>query len=249
MTTTISWTDVTWNPTTGCDRISPGCAHCYALTMAGRLKHMGVRRYQNDGGSRSGPGFALTMHPDRIDQPRRWRKPRRIFVNSMSDLFHREVSREFLRAVWDTMLAADHHIYQILTKRPHRMQWRIRDVGLEPAPHIWLGVSVENQRLADYRLPQLMRVSAGRRFVSAEPLLEPIALAPWLGDLDWVIVGAESGGNRRPFDKDWAREIRDDCERVGKPFHFKQGSNLRPGQDRLLDGRMWDDIPALATIL
>ncbi|MFE3031537.1 DUF5131 family protein [Streptomyces canus] len=184
--TTIEWTDEVWNPTTGCDRTSPGCDGCYALTMARRLKGMGQAKYQTDGDPRtSGPGFGIATHPDALTEPLRWRKSRRVFVNSMSDLFHAHVPVEFITDVWRTMQATPQHTYQILTKRAARLP-RVLDrvheaLGLtEPLPNVWLGVSVESQKYADLRIPALLETPAAVRFLSCEPLLGPIDLSPWL---------------------------------------------------------------------
>lgn len=199
--TTIQWTDATWNPTTGCDRTSPGCDNCYALTMAKRLKGMEQARgatnpkYQNDGDPRtSGPGFGITGHPDVVDEPLRWRKPRRVFVNSMSDLFHARVTTDLITRVWQTMQATPQHTYQILTKRASRLAPVLAKVhtelGLtEPLPNVWLGVSVESQKYADLRIPGLLRAPAAVRFLSCEPLLGPVDLTriPFQGDVRYVV--------------------------------------------------------------
>lgn len=180
--TTIQWTDATWNPTTGCDRISPGCDNCYALTMAKRLKGMGSAKYQNDGDPRtSGPGFGITGHPDVLAEPLRWKKPRRVFVNSMSDLFHARVTTDLITKVWRTMQATPQHTYQVLTKRASRLAPVLTKVhaelGLtEPLPNVWLGVSVESQKYADLRIPGLLQAPAAVRFLSCEPLLGPVDL-------------------------------------------------------------------------
>jgi protein gp37 len=180
--TTIEWTEQTWNPTTGCDRISPGCDNCYALTMAKRLKGMGSAKYQNDGNpTTSGPGFALTVHPDAVNAPLSWRKPRRVFVNSMSDLFHARVSVEFITDVWRVMEMTPQHTFQILTKRPERLARVLAKVHwvlgrTEPLPNVWLGTSVENQKYADLRIPALLAAPAAVRFLSMEPLLGPVDL-------------------------------------------------------------------------
>lgn len=188
--TTIQWTDATWNPTTGCDRISPGCDNCYALTMAKRLKGMELARgashpkYQNDGDPRtSGPGFGITGHPDTLTEPLRWKKPRRVFVNSMSDLFHARVTTELITSVWRTMQATPQHTYQVLTKRASRLAPVLAKVhaelGLtEPLPNVWLGVSVESQKYANLRIPGLLQAPAAIRFLSCEPLLGPVDLFP-----------------------------------------------------------------------
>jgi protein gp37 len=182
--TGIQWTDETWNPTTGCDRVSPGCDNCYALTMAGRLKGMGQAKYQRDGDPKtSGPGFGLTTHLDALDLPFRWRKPRRVFVNSMSDLFHDEVPVTFIAAVFDVMRQTPQHTYQILTKRHARMRSLSKTAAFGegwPLPNVWLGVSAEDQHWADIRIPALIETRAAVRFVSAEPLLGPISLDRYL---------------------------------------------------------------------
>jgi len=240
----IEWTDATWNPTTGCDRVSPGCANCYALELAARLKEMGQAAYQRDGDPRtSGPGFALTLHEDRLEVPLRWSRPRRIFVNSMSDLFHPEVPGLFVRRVWETMVKASHHSFQVLTKRPERMrEWVNLNADVAPAPNVWLGTSVENARWRT-RIDELRAIPAAVRFLSCEPLLGP------LGDLNlegigWVIVGGESGLRARPVHADWIREIRDQCAVAGVPFLFKQwGGRTSKSGGRELDGRTYDAFP------
>lgn len=225
----IEWTGETLNPTTGCDRISPGCDNCYALTMAKRLKAMGQEKYQNDGDPRtSGPGFGLTIHPDTLDVPLRWKKPRTVFVNSMSDLFHARVPVAFIVQVWHMMQATPQHTYQILTKRPERLVRvldRVYD-ALEmdgPLPNVWLGTSVESD---DYvrRIDHLAQVRAAVLFVSAEPLLGPLPSADLTG-IDWVIIGGESGPGARPFDPQWAADLIDDARLAGAaPFVKQLGS-------------------------
>lgn len=325
----IEWTDATWNPVTGCDRVSEGCDNCYALRDARRLKAMGSARYRCDGNPKtSGPGFGLTIHPDVLGKPFHW-TPRRIFVNSMSDLFHDGVPDWFIYAVWRVMAQTPQHIYQILTKRPRRMLswfekladrgpvyvgptlWRpgepakaspVGDVTLEQAqavvgsgrakmfadwrmslgdppegcvhppydwmdgerwwptvlPNVWLGVSVENQRWADQRIPLLLQTPAAVRFLSCEPLLGPIRLDRWIGfprltpdgkhwesvdsppSISWVIVGGESGSGARPMHPDWARTIRDQSVAAGVPYFFKQWgewSPLAPMRDGVFDFR------------
>lgn len=184
----IEWTETTWNPTTGCDKVSPGCDHCYAMTLAKRLKGMGQAKYQTDGDPRtSGPGFGLALHYDALMLPLSWRKPRRIFVNSMSDLFHARVPREFVVRVWDVMARTPQHTYQILTKRPERMNRVVRDLPTDvwelPLSNVWLGTSVEDQERADQRLPHLCATPAAVRFLSCEPLLGPIRL-PFMTEVD-----------------------------------------------------------------
>lgn len=254
----IEWTDSTWNPVTGCDRISPGCDHCYAQTLAARLKAMGNPRYQSDGSPRtSGPGFGLTLHEDQLGLPLRWRRPRMIFVNSMSDLFHPDVPEEFIERVLFTVSQTPQHIYQVLTKRPRRMahvlsEW-IREPERRlvqlPLANLWLGVSVEDQKWADQRIPLLMETPARVRFISCEPLLGPVDLGKWTSDVDWVIVGGESGPKARPMHIDWARAIRNECVDAGVPFFFKQWGGRTPKSGgRLLDGRTWDMWPRSTVI-
>ena len=273
-TTRIEWVQgedgtrgVTWNPTTGCDRVSPGCDHCYALTMAKRLKAMGSAKYQTDGDPRtSGPGFGVAMHEDVVTEPLRWRKPRTVFVNSMSDLFHKDMSDDFLAKVFAVMALTPQHTYQILSKRHARLKsllnasWFVNAVWAEmyvlshgdslrmfdkqpwPIPGVWLGVSAEDQRWADIRIPALMQTPAAVRFVSCEPLLGPIKLhrghghcpahdfaggfcsgpCPDLVVPTWLIVGGESGRGARPMDLDWVRNLRDDGRSAGAAVFVKQ---------------------------
>jgi protein gp37 len=238
--TGISWTDATWNPVTGCDRTSPGCDHCYALTMAARLKRMGNPRYQNDGPARtSGPGFGVTVHQDALDLPIRWKRPRRIFVNSMSDLFHPAVPEDFIWETFEVMRQAPQHQFQVLTKRPQRMAKVVAAYcGYEPPlPNVWLGTSIESMRY-EFRARWLLDTPAAVRFVSAEPLLGPLDLREYLMDdhrLDWVIVGGESGAEHRPMDLDWARAIQRDCAAAGVAFYFKQIASRRSGQPGPVD--------------
>lgn len=228
----IEWTDVTWNPVTGCDKISPGCKHCYAERMAGRLQAMRVDKYRD--------GFAVAIHFEALDIPLRWRKPRTIFVNSMSDLFHPHVPFSFIHAVFHTMTKAGWHRYQVLTKRPDRVV-ELGDL-LPWQQHIWLGVSVENAAYV-HRIDQLRQTGARVKFLSLEPLLGPLPDLN-LDGIDWVIVGGESGPGARPMQADWARDIRDQCLAAGVPFHFKQwGGVFKKRHGRLLDGRTWDEMP------
>jgi protein gp37 len=228
----IEWTDATWNPVTGCTKISPGCKHCYAERLATRLRAMGNPRYRN--------GFAVTLHEDQLTLPLRWKRSKRIFVNSMSDLYHEAVPDEFIRRVFDVMLAAPQHVFQILTKRSERVAALAS--SLPWAPNVWQGVSVEN---ADYvsRVDDLGEVPAAVRFLSVEPLLGPIRGLP-LARIDWVIVGGESGGRRRAVDAEWVRGIRDQCVAANVPFFFKQWGGRTPKSGgRVLDGRTWDEMP------
>ncbi len=241
----IEWTEMTWNPVTGCDRVSPGCDHCYALTLARRLNAMGNPRYQRDGRPRtSGPGFGVTLHWDKVDEPKRRHKPTMYFVNSMSDLFHDDVPGEFITSVLDVMAETPWHTYQVLTKRPRRMMSIINSHGV--APNVWIGTSVEDQEWADRRLPLLTEVEAGIRFLSCEPLLGPVDLREWLHKLNWVIVGGESGPGFRIMEPGWARVIRDQCRDAGVAFFFKQWGGRTPKVGgRHLDGRTWDEMPSV----
>ncbi|RSN01236.1 hypothetical protein DMB42_40360 [Nonomuraea sp. WAC 01424] len=237
----IEWTEATWNPTTGCDRVSHGCDNCYALSLAKRLKAMGQARYQRDGDPRtSGPGFGVTLHEDLLDLPLRWRRPRLVFVNSMSDLFHAQIPLDFVTRVFETMEKTPQHTYQILTKRARRLR---RVANKLPWPeNVWVGVSVESAEVAS-RIDDLRQVPAQTRFLSCEPLLGPIP-ALNLEGMSWVIVGGESGHNHRPVDPRWVKEIRDRCVGACVPFFFKQWGGRTPkAQGRLLDGRTWDEMP------
>jgi protein gp37 len=209
-TTSIEWTNATWNPLTGCTKISPGCARCYAEVMSRRLRLMGQRNYRN--------GFELTLHEHMLAVPLHWRKPRKIFVNSMSDLYHKDVPEEFIRRVFDTMVRADWHQYQILTKRADRLE--ALAASLPWRPHIWQGVSVENADYA-FRIDHLRRTGAHVKFLSVEPLLGPIPDLDLTG-IHWVIVGGESGGNCRPMELEWVASVRAACERQGVPLFVKQ---------------------------
>lgn len=237
----IEWTEATWNPTTGCDRISPGCEHCHAMTLSRRLRAMGSPKYQSDGDPRtSGPGFGLTLHPNSLEVPRLWASPRLIFVNSMSDLFHEAVPLEFISDVLDVIRDTPHHTYQVLTKRARRLS-KVAP-RLDWPPNLWMGVSVETRRYA-YRINHLRTVPAAIRFVSAEPLLGP------LGELDlegihWMIAGGESGPNARPVEHEWVAELRDNCTVAGVAFFFKQWGGRTPkAGGRELDGEFWDQLP------
>jgi protein gp37 len=237
----IEWTEATWNPTTGCDRTSPGCDNCYALTLAKRLKAMGNPKYQNDGVDRtSGPGFGLTLHDDALEVPLRWRAPRTIFVNSMSDLFHEDVPLEYIQKVFAVMADTPRHTYQVLTKRSKRLE-RIAP-SIDWPPNVWMGVSVESTKYA-FRITHLASVGAAVRFLSLEPLLGPLPNLD-LTDIDWVIVGGESGVGARPIAEDWVISIRDQCKSAEVPFFFKQWGGRTPkagGRDLL--GLTYDDMP------
>ena len=235
--TSIGWTESSWNPTVGCTHVSPGCDNCYAETLAINLQKRGMKKYAL--------GFEPIIWRPHLELPLHWRRPRRIFVNSMSDTFHPAFPEDYIREIWDVMLTADQHVYQVLTKRPNRMRLLTRRLRLETPPHIWIGVSAETQSLARNRLPVLLDIPAAVRWVSAEPLLEPLDLTPWLGTdrINWIVTGAESGPERRPVDDDWFRAIRDQCQKADVPFYHKQGSAFRSGQHRTLDGRLHDDMP------
>lgn len=241
----IEWTQATWNPTTGCDRISVGCDNCYALTLAKRLKAMGTAKYQTDGDPRtSGPGFGVAIHADALDVPRRWREPRVVFVNSMSDLFHARVPTSFIHDVFGVMNDTPRHTYQLLTKRPQRLARMAAE--LTWTPNIWMGVTVENPQAAD-RLNHLRKVPAAVRFISAEPLLAALPDLN-LDGVDWLITGGESGSKFRPVEPAWVHDLQEQCARASTAFFFKQWGGVRAkagGRD--LDGRTWDEMPTAQT--
>lgn len=241
-TTAIEWTEVTWNPTTGCDRISAGCDNCYALRLAKRLKAMGQPKYQQDGDPRtSGAGFGLTLHPQTLDEPYSWRQPRLVFVNSMSDLLHARVPLGFIRDVFAVITDTPQHTYQVLTKRSSRLR-KVAD-RLDWPSNLWMGVSVENGH-ALYRIDDLRAVPAAVRFLSCEPLLGPLDRID-LTDIGWVIAGGESGSYHRPIELGWARRIRDACQEAQVPFFFKQWGGKTPkSAGRVLDGRVWSELPS-----
>ena len=231
-TSSIEWTEATWNPVTGCNKISPGCKNCYAERMAKRLKAMGKERYAN--------GFEVTLQPDVVELPLSWKKPRVIFVNSMSDLFHKDVPLDFIKRCFEVMNEANHHTFQVLTKRPERVVELNGDIDW--SPNIWMGTSVETKEYA-YRSKVLSRTSAHIKFLSVEPLLGPIPRLP-LSGIDWVIVGGESGPKSRPMETQWVTQIRDRCTRYDVPFFFKQwGGVNKKRTGRELEGRTWDDMP------
>lgn len=229
----IEWTDATWNPVTGCDKISPGCKHCYAEKMAHRLKLMGQKNYRN--------GFELTLQPHMLDLPLLWKGPKRIFVNSMSDLFHEKVPLPYIEQVFSVMRRAHWHQYQVLTKRAERLE----HLGplLRWAPQIWMGVSVESEKYL-YRIDHLRKTAAHVKFLSLEPLLGPLPKMNLRG-IDWAIVGGESGAGARPMDAEWVADIRDQCLKAGVAFFFKQwGGVQKKKTGRLLEGRSWEQMPA-----
>lgn len=231
----IEWTESTWNPLTGCTKISPGCKNCYAERMARRLKAMGQEKYRN--------GFELTLHPESLGEPLRWKKPQMIFVNSMSDLFHQDVPLNFIQRVFSVMRQAHWHTFQVLTKRAERLLEL--DPYIEWPENVWMGVSVENQDYT-FRIELLRKTHANIKFLSLEPLLGPLPNLE-LEAIHWIIVGGESGPKARPIKREWVTDIRDQCLRAGVPFFFKQwGGANKKKNGRLLDGRTWDDLPVLS---
>jgi protein gp37 len=230
----IEWTDATWNPVTGCTRVSPGCDHCYALTFAERFRGVPGHPYEQ--------GFDLKLWPERLELPLQWKKPRRIFVNSMSDLFHKDVPEEYIRRVFEIMVKADWHIFQVLTKRSGRLA-RLGPT-LPWQPHIWAGVSIEMEGYT-WRVDHLRKVPAHVRFISAEPLLGSLDNLSLEG-IHWLITGGESGHGHRPCDPDWVRNLRDRCLASDVAFFHKQWGGRTPkAGGRLLDGRTWDEMPQM----
>ena len=232
MATTIEWTESTWNPLTGCTKISPGCKNCYAERMSFRLKAMGQRNYVN--------GFELTLHEDALEKPLGWKTPQMIFVNSMSDLFHKDVPLEFIQRTFDVMRRAHWHQFQILTKRSDRLA-EISHLISWPK-NVWQGVSVESSAYR-FRIDDLRQTGAKIKFLSIEPLLGPVGCMN-LSNIDWVIVGGESGPGARPIEKDWVTDIRGQCLDAGIAFFFKQWGGVRKkNTGRSLEGRTWDELP------
>ncbi len=237
--TAIEWTDATWNPVTGCTKISAGCDNCYAERFSERFR--GTRGHPFEA------GFDLTLRPERLDQPLRWRQPRMIFVNSMSDLFHKEIPQEFIAGVFDTMERANWHTFQVLTKRSSLMRdFLCKRYGSSRGPmHMWFGVSVEDGTKVS-RIRHLREAPAGIRFLSIEPLIGPVGKLDLTG-IDWVIVGGESGPGARPMNRNWVRDICNQCKAVEVAFFFKQWGGLRPKSGgRKLDGREWNQFPDTA---
>jgi len=230
--TKIEWTDVTWNPMTGCSPISDGCQNCYAIKMAKRLEAMGNKRYRN--------GFDVTLHPDLLDAPLKWKKSRMVFVNSMGDMFHESIPLEYIQRVFATMVEAKQHIFQVLTKRSFRML----DLSSSlPWPkNVWMGVTVESGKYL-YRTENLKNTPAAVKFLSIEPMIAPVNDLSLEG-IDWVIVGGESGHKARAIEEEWALTIRDNCISSDVPFFFKQwgGANKKKA-GRLLEGKVWDQFP------
>lgn len=239
----IEWTDATWNPVAGCTVISPGCTNCYAMRMAARLDAMGQEKYRGltrRSGKRSVWTAKIRLDEKALNIPQTWSKPRLVFVNSMSDLFHEDVPESFIQSVWSVMEATSRHTYQILTKRPDRMSKIVRT--LQKLPNVWLGTSVENADYVD-RIDELRAVPAAIRFISFEPLIGPVGKVR-LSDIDWVIVGGESGPKARPMLEEWVDEIEVACRRVGAAFFFKQwGGKNKKRTGRLLRGTTFDEMP------
>jgi protein gp37 len=233
----IEWTDATWNPVRGCTKISPGCAHCYAETFAERFRGVPGHPYER--------GFDLRLVPEKLNEPLKWLKPRFIFVNSMSDLFHVDVPDEYIVQAAGVMQRADWHVYQVLTKRAARLR-ELADTALSEVvslPHIWWGVSVEDKKYGVPRIRELQAAPVAVRFLSVEPLLEDIGYVD-LSGIHWVIVGGESGPGARPMREEWVSSIRDQCLHAGVPFFFKQWGGVQKKKNgRLLNGRTWDDMP------
>ncbi len=235
----ISWTQTTWNVFSGCIKVSPGCDNCYAESLAERYR--GQAAFPN--------GFDLTLRLHKMNDPDKWKEPREIFVNSMSDMFWGEVPGHVVREMWDVMLRNPQHMFQILTKRPIPAKRIIEELGLEVPDHIWLGVTVESQEYAS-RIDDLLELPGKNKFLSCEPMLGKLELWDWFDAMPsehpaikWVIDGGESGSGRRPADPDWFRTLRDDCIHTGVLYYHKQGNGHRPGLDRVLDGRTWEQHP------
>ena len=236
----IEWTEATWNPTTGCTKISNGCKNCYAATLSKRLKAMGIKKYKNN--------FKFTQHNDEVTLPLRWKKPRKIFVNSMSDLFHKEAQMEFIASCFDTMIRADWHIYQILTKRPERMAEFSKlfesYFDFQIPNHIWMGTSVEDNDTT-WRINKLRNVKCHVRFISFEPLLEEIYKVN-LSKIDWAIIGGESGHHYRPVEEKWIQNLIEQCKQQNVKVFFKQWGGFRPKSGgRTINGKTYDQYPKL----
>lgn len=245
--TSIEWTDATWNPVAGCTILTAGCTNCYAMRMAARLEAMGVEKYQGltrkTGGRAKWTG-KITLDRKSLSIPETWSKPRRVFVNSMSDLFHSDVPEDFISDVWKVMAETPRHTYQILTKRPDRMIDIVP--GLKKLPNVWLGTSVEDGRVL-HRIDEMRQVPAAVRFISFEPLIGPVAGAN-LRDIHWAIVGGESGPQARPMNPSWVDEIERMCRAAGAAFFFKQwGGKNKKATGRILNGRTYDEMPAVAS--
>ena len=246
MSTSIEWTDKTWNPTKGCSKVSEGCTNCYAIRMAARLEAMGhplYRELTRRSGKRTQWTGRISIDERSLEAPLKWRKPVRVFVNSMSDLFHEDIPRDFLTRIWDVMKSADRHQFQILTKRPQNMLEMLTDTESFPVlPNVWLGVSVENADHLD-RVEVLQKTPATVRFLSLEPLLGPLPGLDLAGS-DWAIVGGESGPGARAIEEEWALSIRDQCREANVAFFFKQWGGQTPKTGgRSLQGELWNGMP------
>lgn len=235
----IEWTEMTWNPTTGCDKVTSGCKFCYAEVMTRRLKAMGVGKYDK--------GFEIRWHESELEIPYSWKKPRVVFVNSMSDLFHKDVPIEFIRKVFRVMKDNPQHVFQVLTKRADVLQYYDSEGWLDWSHNIWMGVSVEDQK-AVKRIDQLRATSARVKFLSCEPLIGPLSDINLKG-IDWVIVGGESGRKPRPMNQEWVTEIKDQCQKADVAFFFKQwGGTNKKKTGRSLEGRTWDEMPEISEV-
>lgn len=245
-TSKIEWTDVTWNPVAGCTIESAGCSNCYAMRMAARLAAMGNEKYA--GLTRKSGGRAvwtgkIALDPKSLSAPYKWRKPRKVFVNSMSDLFHSSVPDEFIERVWRVMIETPQHTYQVLTKRPDRMRELLSNPSFGSAPNVWIGTSVENAAVLE-RIDELGAIPGFIRFISFEPLIGPVGAVD-LTDIDWAIVGGESGPRARPMESAWVQQIEDRCRTYGTAFFFKQwGGTNKKATGRTLNGRTYDEMPA-----
>lgn len=232
--THIEWTEVTWNPVTGCDKVSEGCRYCYAESFARRLQGMGVEKYRN--------GFQLTMHPDVLKEPFKWRKPRVVFVNSMSDLFHKDIDIKYIQQVFGVMQCCPQHVFQVLTKRADVLGYYDSEDLLHWYHNIWMGVTVEN-RDTMHRIEKLRETKARVKFLSCEPLLEALPDLN-LGGIDWIIVGGESGRSARPMREGWVLQIREQCQAANVPFFFKQwGGMNKKAAGRILEGKVYNERP------
>ena len=235
-TTKIEWTESTWNPITGCSKISSGCKFCYAEIMSGRLKAMGQEKYRD--------GFNLTLHPDCLDEPYSWKKPKMIFVNSMSDLFHKDVPIDYIQKVFKVIKENPQHVFQVLTKRADVLNYYDSKGWLEWTHNLWMGVTVENEMVVN-RIERLRNTSARVKFLSCEPLLSPLKNMN-LNEIDWVIVGGESGRTPRPMKEEWVIDIKEQCLRADVAFYFKQwGGTNKKKNGRLLEGMKYEKMPSL----
>lgn len=230
----IEWTEMTWNPTTGCDKISSGCKFCYAEVMSKRLQAMGVEKYSD--------AFSVREHPQELNTPYTWKKPKMVFVNSMSDLFHKNVDIEFIKKVFYVMRDNPQHVFQVLTKRADILRYYDSESWLDWSPNIWMGVSIENEKVVE-RIDLLREIGAQKKFLSCEPLIGPLKNLN-LSGMDWIIVGGESGRNPRPMKEEWVIDIKNQCQEQGVKFFFKQwGGTNKKKAGRLLEGRTWDEMP------